>query len=78
MAARTGGLSADPHAAHFHDARRTRTTWSVLAASVTNLNASGSFVWTVTGPATTTARIRVTWTANSAVQDLINVDFRIP
>ena len=54
------------------------STWTTLASSVTNSgNASGTFSWTVTGPATTTARIRVTWTANGSVQDVSNVNFRI-
>jgi hypothetical protein len=38
---------------------------------------SGTFSWTVTGPATTQARIRVTWAANGAVTDISNVNFRI-
>ena len=53
-------------------------SWTTLASGVTNSgNASGTFSWTVTGPATTTARIRVTWTANGSVQDVGNVNFRI-
>jgi hypothetical protein len=53
-------------------------TWVTLASGVANSgNASGTFGWTVTGPATTTARIRVTWTANGGVQDVSNSNFRI-
>ncbi|MEQ1759804.1 MAG: hypothetical protein ABL986_15925 [Vicinamibacterales bacterium] len=54
------------------------TTWAVLAASVANTSATtGSYKWTVTGPNTTMARIRVTWTADATVQDVSNVNFRI-
>jgi len=53
-------------------------TWTVIATNVpNNTNTAGNFSWTVTGPATLTARIRVTWMANPAVQDLSNVNFRI-
>lgn len=42
-------------------------TWRVLAASVANTTATtGSFNWPITEAVTTTARIRVTWTAGSA------------
>jgi uncharacterized membrane protein len=54
------------------------STWSVLTASQPNSgNTSGTFSWTVTGPATTSGRIRVTWTRNSSVQDISDVNFRI-
>ncbi len=54
------------------------TNWTTLATNVAHTtNTSGSFVWTVTGPATTQARVRVTWTANGSVQDMSNVNFRI-
>jgi hypothetical protein len=55
-------------------------TWTTIAPSVVNsANASGTFSWTVTGPATTgaTARVRVTWTRDPTVQDTSNVSFRI-
>jgi Bacterial Ig domain/Divergent InlB B-repeat domain len=53
-------------------------TWTTIASGVTNsADGSGVFSWTVSGPATTTARIRVTWTADGAVQDVSNVNFRI-
>ena len=49
-----------------------------IAASATNTaNTTGTFNWIVTGPATTTARIRVTWTTNAAVTDISNVNFKI-
>lgn len=37
-------------------------SWTPIAVNVTNTaNGSGSFSWTVTGPATTAAQIRVRW-----------------
>jgi hypothetical protein len=49
-----------------------------IAASVINTaSTSGTFNWVVTGPATTTAKIRVTWAANVAVTDTSNVNFKI-
>jgi len=49
-----------------------------LAASAVNTgNTSSTFTWVVTGPATTTARIRVTWVANGAVADTSDVNFTI-
>jgi hypothetical protein len=53
-------------------------TWTSLATSVANgANATGSYAWTVPAPASTTARIRVTWAANAAVTDISNVNFRV-
>jgi hypothetical protein len=50
----------------------------IIAASVINTaNTSGTFSWVVTGPATTTARMRVTWVGNVAVTDISNVNFKI-
>jgi len=52
--------------------------WTALATNVAQAtNTGGSFVWTVTGPATTEARVRVTWTANETVQDMSNANFTI-
>jgi hypothetical protein len=49
-----------------------------IAASATNTaNTTGTFSWVVTGPATTMARVRVTWTTNAAVTDVSNVNFKI-
>lgn len=42
-------------------------TWTVLASSVKSNVSSGEFSWTVTGPATTSALLRVSWTGGSAV-----------
>jgi hypothetical protein len=53
-------------------------TWLVLTDNHANSGTtSGSYSWIVTGPATTTARIRTSWTKNVAVQDLSNVNFRV-
>ena len=43
----------------------------------TPANTSSTFSWIVTGPATTTARIRVIWPANESVSDISNVSFTI-
>jgi hypothetical protein len=49
-----------------------------LAASAVNTgNTSSTLAWVVNGPATTTARIRVTWLANGAVADTSDVNFTI-
>jgi hypothetical protein len=54
------------------------TTWTSIATNVPNsAAATGTYSWLVTGPASTTARIRVTWAANSAVTDTSNVNFRV-
>jgi hypothetical protein len=58
--------------------RDSGTTWAVIAAGVPNSSATfGTFSWTVVGPASRNARIRVTWTANPSIQDSSDVDFRI-
>jgi hypothetical protein len=49
-------------------------SWSTIAASTPN---AGSYTWTVTGPATTDARIRVSWTATPSVSDTSDVSFAI-
>jgi hypothetical protein len=41
-------------------------TYSVLASAVTNKASTGVFNWVVTGPYTTSARIRVRWTGGKA------------
>lgn len=44
------------------------STWSLIDAAAPNTSATGgSYAWTVTGPATTKARIRATWTTNPSV-----------
>lgn len=50
-------------------------TWAVVASAVTNKARSGLFNWTVTGPATTSALIRVSWTGGKAVG--VSARFRI-
>ncbi|HLK89608.1 MAG TPA: FG-GAP-like repeat-containing protein [Polyangia bacterium] len=54
------------------------STWSLITAAAPSGGAtSGSYNWTVTSPKTNTARIRVTWTGNTAVYDVGNVNFKI-
>jgi subtilisin-like proprotein convertase family protein len=58
--------------------RNNGTTWTVLAASVKNTaTTTGLYDWETLGPATATARIRVTWLANAAVSDVSDVAFSI-
>jgi CSLREA domain-containing protein len=53
-------------------------TWGVLASAVTNTaNTKGSFNWTVDGPATATALIRIAWLADPSVAATSAVAFRI-
>lgn len=53
-------------------------TWAPWRAHVTNSGSTAAtFSWITTGPATTTARVRLTWTRNGAAQDLSNVNFRM-
>lgn len=47
-------------------------TWAPLVASAPNV---GIHAWVVSGPVTSTARVRVRWTANAAVQDVSDVNF---
>jgi hypothetical protein len=51
-------------------------TWSLLAGNVVNGSLSGTYSWTVSGPATTQARIRVTATGGSPL-DASDVSFTI-
>jgi hypothetical protein len=54
------------------------TTYELIAPSVPNSTAtSGTYNWTVTGPATTQGRVRVTWTVNGRVTDISNSNFTI-
>jgi hypothetical protein len=50
------------------------STWTTLTSSTPN---DGSYNWLVTGSTTSSARIRVSWTSNTAVQDASDVNFRI-
>ena len=52
-------------------------TYSAITAFTTTSTTSGSFAWTVTGPATTQGRVRVTWSAVPATTDASDVNFRI-
>lgn len=49
-------------------------SWSVVAAAVPN---SGSYQWTVTGPLTQRAQVRVRWSTAGAVMDSSDKSFRI-
>jgi ELWxxDGT repeat protein len=54
------------------------STWSVIAPAIVNDAAgSGSYVFSVTGPSTTRARIRVTWTSQTGVTDRSDTNFTI-
>jgi hypothetical protein len=54
------------------------TSWSVIAPSVPGGGPNtGTFDWTVTGPPTGQARVRVSWTANETVRDASRVSFTI-
>jgi hypothetical protein len=54
------------------------TTWEIVSANAPNTaNTSGSFSWLVTGPVTATARVRVSWRTNAAVQDIGDLNFKI-
>ena len=52
-------------------------SWASIAAGVPNAgDTTGVFTWTVNGPVTSAARVRVTWPAGAA-QDTSDVDFRV-
>ncbi len=51
-------------------------SYAPITTFTTTSATSGSYPWVVTGPATTTARVRVTWLAGAAT-DISNVNFRI-
>ena len=52
--------------------------WSTITSAVTAGGAtSGSYNWTVTGPRTSNARIRVTWNAGTTAADTSDVSFTI-
>jgi ELWxxDGT repeat protein len=53
-------------------------TWATVASAVPSSNdTTGSYIWTVTGPGTAQARIRVVWTPNTAVTDRSDTNFTI-
>jgi hypothetical protein len=49
----------------------------LIAAAAQSDSTRGSFVWTVTGPPSGTARVRVSWTDDLAVSDASDVTFQI-
>ena len=52
--------------------------WELISASAINAAVTqGQLAWVVTGPATTTARIRVTWNNPAATSDVSNFNFSI-
>jgi|GEM_PF-4921153 len=55
--------------------RNSGSSWSSLISSTAN---DGSHPWTVTGPGSTTARIKVTSVASPTTSDSSNADFIIP
>ena len=57
-----------------HDGGR---TWSEITALTTTSASSATYPWTVTGPATANARIRVRWARDAAVADMSDVSFVI-
>jgi hypothetical protein len=51
-------------------------TWTTIIPSAPNTaNTSGTFSWVVSGPATTAARVRLTWVNNTSVQSVSSVNF---
>ena len=52
-------------------------SWSVIASAVPTAATAGSFDWVVTGPATRTGRIRVTFIANPSASDASDDDFTV-
>jgi len=71
----THNLGANAH--YKIELTRDGSTWEVLNPDFVSTSATaGSWNWTVTGPATTTARVRVSWLGGTA-SDTSNVNFRI-
>ena len=52
-------------------------TWSVITSAAPAGETSGSYDWTVVGPKTANAKVRVTWTSNTGAKDTSDVSFRI-
>ena len=52
-------------------------SWSPITTVTTASATSGGFSWTVTGPATTQARIRATWASSTPVTDTSDVNFTV-
>ena len=53
------------------------TTWGPLTTVTTTTATSVTYSWTVSGPTTTTARIRATWVGDGSVTDINDVNFSI-
>jgi hypothetical protein len=53
------------------------SSWGPVASVNTTAATSGTYAWTVSGPPTTTARIRVSSAATPSVNDISNVNFTI-
>ena len=54
------------------------STWTAVASGLANATATtGASTWTVTGPTTTAARIRVSWAPDPAASDASDVDFSV-
>lgn len=53
------------------------TSWAPLTTVATTTATSVTYSWTVTGPTTTTGRIRATWAGDAAVTDISDVNFSI-
>jgi hypothetical protein len=49
----------------------------IAAAAPVDSATKGSFAWTVTGPPSGTARVRVSWTDDASVSDASDVTFQI-
>src|SRR5262249_18627029 len=58
--------------------RDSGVTWSLIK-TVTTISPSGTDagVWTVTGPATTQARIRARWVSDPSASDISDADFTV-
>jgi hypothetical protein len=52
-------------------------TWSLVSTFTTTSATSGTYSWAVSGPPTSQARIRVTWSVDGTVTDFSNVNFTI-
>jgi uncharacterized repeat protein (TIGR03803 family) len=61
----------------FEVSRDNGASWDPIATLTTGTSGTLSYAWVVTGPATSQARIRASWTSDSSVTDLSDVAFRI-
>jgi hypothetical protein len=52
-------------------------TFGPITTFTTTSATAGTVPWVVTGPVTTQARVRVTWSTNPAANDMSNVNFTI-